>query len=223
LLTPPANGSTPLTSGFKAGLEVHVTPHWRSGTLKNWKESPFTAGFDDVGTPLLHRFSLLLLSGLLAAALSGCAGYRLGPTNGLEAGERSIQVNAFANQTIEPRLVAPVTTSIRKQLQRDGTYRLNTSNDGDIIVTGNILEYDRSSLSFQPRDIVTPRDYHITIVAHVTARDRHSGKVVLDRRVAGHTTVRVGNDLNSAERQAIPLLADDLARNVTSLLVDGEW
>ena len=163
------------------------------------------------------------LSGLLAAVLSGCAGYRLGPTNGLEAGERSIQVNPFANQTPEPRLVAPVTTSIRKQLQHDGTYRLNTGNEGDIIVSGSILEYDRSGLSYQPKDIVTPKDYRITIIAHVTARERYSGKVILDRRVQGHTTVRIGADPNSAERQAIPLLAEDLARNVTSLLVDGQW
>jgi len=30
-------------------------------------------------------------------------------------------------------------------------------------------------------------------------------------------------DLNSAERQAAPLIADDLARIVTALLVDGNW
>lgn len=177
-------------------------------------------------TPANSSFFLLPSSFLLCAALlalSGCAGYQLGPTNGLQAGERSIQINPFANQTTEPRLVAPVTTSIRKQLQQDGTYRLNTSNEGDIIVSGNILEYDRSSLSFQPRDILTPRDYRISIVAHVTARERHTGKTILDRRVLGHTTVRIGADLNSAERQAIPLLAEDLARNVTSLLVDGQW
>jgi Lipopolysaccharide-assembly len=163
------------------------------------------------------------LSVALAALLSGCAGYGLGPTNGLEAGERSIQVNPFSNETTEPRLVAPVTTSIRKQLQRDGTYRLATRNEGDIIVSGHILEYDRSSLSYQPKDTLTPRDYRISIMAQVNARERHSGKVILNRRVQGHTTVRVGIDLNSAERQAIPLLADDLARNVTSLLVDGQW
>ena len=39
----------------------------------------------------------------------------------------------------------------------------------------------------------------------------------------GRTTIRVGNDLTSAERQAVPLAAEDLARSITSLLVDGEW
>jgi hypothetical protein len=35
--------------------------------------------------------------------------------------------------------------------------------------------------------------------------------------------VRVGNDLTSAERQALPLAADDLARSITALLADGTW
>lgn len=161
--------------------------------------------------------------GLLGLLLSGCAGYRLGPTNGVRAGERSIQINPFLNKTIEPRLSEAVAISLRKNLQRDGTYRLNTHNEGDIIVTGAIVSYDRTQLSYQPRDILTPRDYRISITAQVTARDRNSGKVLLDRPVTGRTTVRVGQDLNSAERQALPLLADDLAQNVTSLLVDGEW
>jgi hypothetical protein len=46
---------------------------------------------------------------------------------------------------------------------------------------------------------------------------------LLERSVSGRTTVLIGDDLASAERQAVPLLAADLARNATSLLVDGNW
>src|SRR6266704_2790712 len=46
-----------------------------------------------------------VLYGTAFAVLSaGCAGYHLGSTNGVRAGERSVQVNPFVNQTIEPRL-----------------------------------------------------------------------------------------------------------------------
>ena len=41
--------------------------------------------------------------------------------------------------------------------------------------------------------------------------------------IGAHTLVRVGSDLTSAERQALPVLAEDLARNITSILVDGSW
>ena len=39
----------------------------------------------------------------------------------------------------------------------------------------------------------------------------------------GATTVRVGSDLSSGERQAVPLIADELARRATALIVDGDW
>lgn len=164
------------------------------------------------------------LVSLFCLALSGCAGYKLGPTNGLPAGSRSVQVNIFQNKILEePRLSEAVTAALRKQLQQDGTFSLNTHNEGDVIVNGTIIKYDRAGLSFQPQDILTPRDYRLSMWAMVDARDRATGKVILNRQVRGHTTVRIGNDLTTAERQSIPLLAEDLARNITALLADGEW
>lgn len=168
-------------------------------------------------------FRLFLAFSLLSLCL-GCAGYRVGPTNGMPAGSRSVQVNIFQNKVLEePRLGENVTHALRKRLQQDGTYTLDTHNTGDIVVNGSIVKYHRAGLSYQPRDILTPRDYRVTIFALVNAREATSGKVILNRRVQGHTTVRVGNDLTTAERQSVPLLADDLARNITALLADGEW
>ena len=70
---------------------------------------------------------------------TGCAGYKLGPTNGLEAGARTIQINPPVNQTLEPRLAVELNQQLRKQLQRDGTYRLETRGEGDVIVSTTIL------------------------------------------------------------------------------------
>jgi hypothetical protein len=162
--------------------------------------------------------------GACALIASGCAGYKLGPTNGIVAGSKSVQVNPFINRVLEqPRLTEYVTSSLRKELQQDGTFKLDTHKSGDVIVNGSIIDYERQHLSFEPRDNLTPRDYRIFIVAQVDAQDRSSGRKLLARRVRGQTTVRVGGDLVSAERQAIPLAAEDLARNITALLVDGEW
>jgi hypothetical protein len=61
------------------------------------------------------------------------------------------------------------------------------------------------------------------VVVHVTARDRMSGKLILDKDVKGHTFVHIGGDLVSSEREALPLLADDLAQNITEMLTDGTW
>jgi len=41
--------------------------------------------------------------------------------------------------------------------------------------------------------------------------------------VTGYTLVHVGTDLADAERQAAPLLAEDLAQNIAELLTEGVW
>lgn len=160
---------------------------------------------------------------LVSLGTAGCAGYHLGPTNGLAAGEKSIQINPFVNQTLQPRLTDAVTAQMRKELQRDGTYRLATSGDADIVVAGALTSYSRMEVTFATTDILTVRDFRLSLTARVSARDRATGKEILDQPVSGFTLIRVGADLPSAERQAMPLLAADLAKNITALLAEGKW
>jgi len=168
----------------------------------------------------MRLFSVLFLVVLLG---TGCAGYKLGPTGGYAAGERTIQITPFYNQTLEPRLTDPVTQQLRKQIQNDGTFRLSTHDQPDIAVSGVITYYQRVAISFASGDVATAVDYRVGVTAHVIAREVSTGKTILDRPVTGYTLVRVGNDLTSAEREAMPLLAADLAKNITSLLADGAW
>lgn len=160
---------------------------------------------------------------VLAVCLSGCAGYRLGPSNGQAAGDRSVQVVPFANRTLEPRLGDAATSALRKELQREGTFRLGNDNYTDLVVTGEIIRYQRGEVSFLPVDVVTARDYKVDMTARVVARDRITGNVVLEREITGSALMRVGADLPSVERQTLPLLAADLARQITAALADGTW
>ena len=159
----------------------------------------------------------------LASVLSGCAGYHLGPAGGQTAGARSIQIAPFVNKTVEPRLPEYVMISLRRHLMQDGTYRVNTHDDGDVILTGVIISYQRTEVSFQPTDVLTVLDYEIHMTAQITARERSTGKIIFDKPVIGKTSLRAGADLTSAERQAIPILTDDLAKKATAMLVDGTW
>jgi hypothetical protein len=158
-----------------------------------------------------------------AALFAGCAGYQLGPVNGAVAGEKSIEVFPFNNQTLQPRLGDAVTQALRERLQTDGTYHLATSSGGDVVVTGVIKRYNREGLSYLNNDVTTTENYRIGIMAHITVRERAGGKVLLDKDVSGYTLVHVGLDLADAERQASPLLAEDLARNIAELITEGAW
>lgn len=160
---------------------------------------------------------------VLACLLAGCAGYRLGPVNGAIAGEKSIQIIPFNNQTFQPRLGDALTQSLRERVQQDGTFRLVTHESGDVVVTGVIHSYRRQAIGYLSTDSVTPEDFRVEATVHVTVRDTVSGKLLLDKDVRGHTLVHVGSDLASAERQAMPLLANDLAQNINELISEGSW
>ena len=158
-----------------------------------------------------------------ALLLAGCAGYQVGPVNGVPAGARAVTVRPFQNNTFEPRLTETVDFALRRKLQQDGTYRLDTQNGGDIVVTGVITQLQRNALSFQPTDVITPRDYEMTLVAKVVATERTSGKVILDKEFIGRSAIRATDNRDLAERQAHPTVAEDLARNITSALTEGPW
>ena len=163
------------------------------------------------------------LLALMAVALAGCAGYSLGPTNGVPAGSRSVEIVPFVNRTPEPRISEYLATSMRKRLQQDGTFRLQTAGAPDIIVTGQITGFQRFELSYTTNDVLTPQEYTLVLTAEVVARDLATGKTNFHRSIQGTTYIRTGNDLADSERQAMPLLTDDLARHAISQLVDGDW
>jgi hypothetical protein len=166
---------------------------------------------------------LIFFAICLAAMFSaGCAGYHLGPVNpNAVAGEKSIEIAPFNNQTLQPRLGDAVTQALRERMQTDGTYRLATRGPGDVVLTGVITAYNREGVGFLRSDVATAVNYRVQVTAHVTVRE--GGKVLLDKNVNGYTLVQVGTDLTDAERQSLPLLAEDLARNITQLLTEGAW
>ena len=173
----------------------------------------------------MNRLAASRAATFLAAAMmaTGCASYRLGPVNPAIPAGQAIEVGLFQNATPHPGLTESVNASIRRELHRDGTFELATADDGDVLLTGNITAYRRSAVSFQPRDILSVRDFEVELVTRIRAADRVTGKVLIDRELTGRTTVRLGGDLASAERQALPLLANDLAKKVVALLAEGKW
>lgn len=160
---------------------------------------------------------------LATAVLAGCAGYHLGPTGGETAGNRSVEVLPFNNQTMQPRLGDATTQAIRERLQTDGTFHLATQGNADIVITGTLTRYAREGLSFLNSDSFTADNYRVGVVAHVVARERSTGKLLFEKDVKGFTLLHSGTDLGSASRQILPLLAEDLAQNIVGLLAEGSW
>lgn len=169
------------------------------------------------------RLARNIIATTLLLTFCGCAGYRLGPSDGLTAGDRTVQVVPVSNRTLEPRLGDSVTSAVRKEIQRDATFKLSTHGGADIVLTCELVRYDRNEVSFVPGDIVTARDYRVSVLAKVTAKESASGRVILTREFTGNTLMRLGSDQSSVERQTLPILAADLSRQIVAALADGSW
>jgi len=155
--------------------------------------------------------------------LSGCAGYRVGATNPELTGGKTVQVAYFQNETLQPRLSESLNQAFRRSLQQDGSLKLETSRDSDLLIKGVINDYLRNGISYRPDDVRTSLDYEVRIDATITVIERLTGRVLLEDTVVGRTSVRGGPDMVSAERQALPMLAEDWARRATSRVVEGPW
>lgn len=84
------------------------------------------------------------------------------------------------------------------------------------------MRYTRHELNFGSNDVLTVQTYNVDVIARITAHDLAAGTTKNWTNRAS-TLVRVGSDLASSERQAMPVLAEDLAKHVTDSLVDGAW
>ena len=160
------------------------------------------------------------LAGLLTLVAAGCA-YQLGPTNQQVSGAQSMTIEPFPNVTLQPGLTDIVNSAVRRQVQRDGTFHLDTRGNGDIVVTGRILRYGRLPLGSRRDDVITPQDYDVGITAKVRAL--RGGQVVYEGEVVGRALVASTVNLNVSERENIPVAAENLARNLVSAIANGSW
>lgn len=169
----------------------------------------------------MKRLAGVSLIGVLAVFLTGCAGYQLGPTG--NSAYRTVAVPMFKNKTLKPQLEAPVTNAILKRFQTDGTLRVVEAVDADVVLSGEITKFYRREVRTLRADIDTPREYRTFIEVVVNAQNRATGKPVFPAQtITGSTDTFVGTDLQSADQQAIPLIAENLARRVVTLVAE-QW
>jgi len=167
--------------------------------------------------------TLITTLAVCAGLWLGCAGYQAGTTNGVIAGASTVQVKFFENETFEPRLATAVNRAMKREFQKDGTYALETQSEGDLIVTGTLLDFRRNGVSYKPGDVLTVQDYTLQLTADITVLNSATGEQVYRGTLTGTSTVRVGNDLSAGQRQAIPIIAAELAEQAVLHFVDGNW
>ena len=163
---------------------------------------------------------LVAVSALSAALLTGCAGYHVGPI--FKGNYKTVAVPMFKNHTYRPQLEAQVTNALIKRLQSDGTLQVVSADNADVLLTGEITRYLRGELRSAHEETREPREYKLTIEVRISLRDQRTGQLILKPTlVTGSTETFIGSDLQSTEYQALPLIADDVARRAARLLTES--
>ena len=166
----------------------------------------------------MKKAPLLLL---LAVLLGGCAGYQLGPaTPAYLKHIKTIAVPTFANTTLIPRVEVLVTDTVIKQFQQDGTFRIASADAADATLKAEITGISRAPARSVRGNVLSTTEFTLVVAVKYSLIGR-DGQVLAPGAVSGATSFFVGTDVNTDERQALPLAAEELARHLVSQLSEG--
>jgi hypothetical protein len=109
----------------------------------------------------------------LCLFLAGC-GYRLAGTQINEGAGRTIAVPTFANRTTTYRVEQQLTEEVRRELVRRTHFKVTPESTGDVVVTGEILNYTAVPVIFDPSGRGSTYTILVDLSVHVT--DTQTGK-----------------------------------------------
>jgi hypothetical protein len=172
------------------------------------------------------RFAFLLP--LAALLITGCMGYHLGPVKPrYMAGINTLSVPSFKNDTLRARVEVLLADSLIKQIQQDGTYKIVDGNDADAIVKGTLQQVSRAPSQSVFGNVLLTQQYTLILRCRFQVFKRSTGQLLDEREVQGQTSFFVNGseniaaDVNTQERQALPLAGEDLMVRYVSLLSEG--
>lgn len=171
--------------------------------------------------PLLP--AVLLLPAIAALLLTGCASYHLGSVGGKNLqGVNSVYVPIVKNETLEPSIDVSTTAEIIRTFDQDGTLKTNQSPEADSQLDVTLISVGRDALTMERLDSQAGNQFQVTLTARITFMNRRLGKKICDNvTVSGSNTYIVQGDQVEAERQAMPMAEEDLAKHIVSLVVEG--
>ena len=159
---------------------------------------------------------------LLAILVGGCAGYQLGPATPAHLRDiKTIAVPTFANTTLTPRIEVLVTSTVIKQFQQDGTFRITGEDQADAILKAEIVTVGRSPARSLRGNVLSTTEFNFTLATRYTLLGRDGKAIRHSGGASGSTSFFVGSDVATDERQALPLAAEEMAKQLVSQLSEG--
>lgn len=169
----------------------------------------------------LHYFLLLPL-----LFLSGC-GYTLGEVKPSSMRRvNTIAVTTFQNRTVVPRLEAQTADAVVKQFQQDGTYRIETTDRADAILSGTITNLQRQPMRVYGSNVLQTSEFELVVTVDYVVKDRVTGAILVKGKAEGHMPFFVNSDnynsdLVTDQNINYPIAAQRMAENLVSHVSEG--
>jgi outer membrane lipopolysaccharide assembly protein LptE/RlpB len=160
----------------------------------------------------------------LALILLGC-GYRLEGTtvSSLPSHIKRVHIPIFQNGTTEEGVEVRISEELRNLILEDGRLELAQGRtDAQAIIIGEVREFILRPISFNNDDRI--REYRLRISVRATLRDLEDNEILFDQTIRADREYGVSENLGSneqAQREAIDRGADDFARELKSLIIEG--
>jgi outer membrane lipopolysaccharide assembly protein LptE/RlpB len=162
-----------------------------------------------------------LLAVMVCALLGGC-GYKLGEIRPTPLRSvRALAVPTFKNKTYEPRVEVLLADTLIKTLQEDGTYVITSEDTADAVLHCTLNNIQRRSVRSVQNNVLATAEFGLFLDIAYQVTDRVTGSVLKKGKVRGATTFFSSNDLQTTERQAIPVAAKDAAIALTTEVAEG--
>lgn len=137
---------------------------------------------------------------------------------------RTVSVPTFRNESEVMELGAVATRQLLREFQREGTFKIRSSDEASIEVQGVIKSARVAINAYDRRSGMRTSAFKAQAAAEVSVIDHRSGKVLVNnRKYVAQADFTAGQDLTTAQRDASGRLAEDLARQVVDDVLNLKW
>ena len=162
------------------------------------------------------------IAAVIACAFLGGCGYKLGeirPTPMRSV--RTLGVPTFKNKTYEPLVEVLLADTLIKTLQEDGTYTIVSEDTADAVLSCTLTKIERRSIRSVQNNVLATAEFGLRLDIAYEVSDRVTSSILKKGRVRGDTSFFSSSDLQTTERQAIPVAAKDAAIKLTTEVAEG--
>ena len=163
------------------------------------------------------NFSLFIL------LLCGCAtDYSWKPS--VPEAMRTVSVPTFRNESEVNELGAAAARQLRREFQREGTFKIRTAGDAALEIQGVVKSVSCGMSAYDRRIRGRIAAYDCSATVEVSVIDKQNKKVLIDnRKYRAEASVTSGQDITTSMRDASGRLMDDLARQVVNDILNLKW